>query len=86
MEELIEENNKLKERINFLESIINRGNTGTSSVYNAIRLMIMEKVKKEVEILDNVEEWKNKDTIQKAERHIMRDLKWDLHVRTIRRF
>lgn len=86
MEELIEENKKLKERIAFLESIVNRGSSGNTSAYNAIRLMIIEKVQKEVEQPENLEGWQNKDTRQRAERQIMRDLKWDLRVRNISDF
>ncbi len=86
MENLEEENKKLKERIAFLESIVNRGSSGNTSAYNAIRLMIIEKVEKEVEQLESLEEWQNKDTRQRAERQIMRDLKWDLRVRNISDF
>lgn len=86
MEELIEENKKLKEKIAFLESLVNRGSSGNTSAYNSIRLMIIEKVQKEVEQPENLEGWKNKDTRQRAERQIMRDLKWDLRVRNISDF
>lgn len=84
--ELLEENKKLKERIEFLESIVNRGSSGNTSAYNAIRLMIIEKVQKEVELIEHLEGWQNKDTRQRAERQIMRDLKWDLRVRNISDF
>lgn len=84
--ELIEENKKLKERITFLESIVNRGSSGNTSAYNAIRLMIIEKVQKEVELPEHLKDWQNKDTRQRAERQIMRDLKWDLRVRNISDF
>lgn len=86
MEELKNENEKLKERIKFLESVIARGSTGNASAYNAIRLMIIEKVKNEVEQPEGLEDWQNKDTRQKAERRIMADLKWDLRVRNISDF
>lgn len=86
MEELKKENEKLKERIKFLESVIARGSTGNTSAYNTIRLMIIEKVKNEVEQPEYVEDWQNKDTRQKAERRIMADLKWDLRVRNISDF
>ena len=85
-QELIEENKKLKERIVFLEKTLSRGNTGNTSAYNAIRLMIMEKVEKEVDIPDTLLDWQKKDTRAKAERQIMADLKWDLRVRTISDF
>ena len=86
MEELIKENEKLKERITFLEGLLNRGNSGNTSAYNTIRLMIIEKVQKEVEIPDSLLDWQKKDTRQIAERQVMRDLKWDLRVRTISDF
>lgn len=86
IKELEEENKKLKERIAFLESVLARGNTGNTSAYNAIRLFIIEKVKKEVEIPEYLEDWQKKDTIQKAERKVMSDLKWDLRVRNISDF
>lgn len=86
IKELEEENQKLRERIAFLESVLARGNTGNTSAYNAIRLFIIEKVKKEVEIPEHLEDWQKKDTIQKAERKVMSDLKWDLRVRNISDF
>ena len=85
-QELINENKALKDRIAFLESAINRGSSGNTSAYNAIRLMIVEKVQKEVEQPENLEGWQNKNTRQRAERQIMRDLKWDLRVRNISDF
>ena len=48
--------------------------------------MIIEKVQKEVELIEHLEGWQNKDTRQRAERQIMRDLKWDLRVRNISDF
>ncbi len=86
MEKLKEENEKLKERIKFLESVIARGSSGSTSAYNEIRLMIIEKVQKEVEQPEGLEQWQNKDTRQRAERKIMADLKWDLRVRNISDF
>lgn len=84
--ELIEENKQLKERVKFLEGILNRGNAGNTSAYNAIRLMIMEKVQKEIEQPEGLKDWQKKDDRQRAERQIMSDLKWDLRVRTISDF
>lgn len=85
-QELLEENKQLKERIALLESIVNRGSSGNTSAYNAIRLMIIEKVNKEVELPETLEGWQKKDTRARAERQIMRDLKWDLRVRNISDF
>lgn len=85
-QELIEENKKLKERVAFLENIVNRGSSGNTSAYNAIRLMIIEKVQKEIEVPENLLDWQKKDTRQRAERQIMSDLKWDLRVRNIADF
>lgn len=84
--ELLEENKQLKKRIIFLESVINRGSSGNTSAYNAIRLMIIEKVEKEVDVPETLEDWQKKDTRQRAERRIMSDLKWDLRVRNISDF
>lgn len=84
--ELIEENKKLKERVAFLESIVNRGSSGNTSAYNAIRLMIIEKVNKEVELPETLEGWQKKETRSRAERQIMSDLKWDLRVRNVSDF
>lgn len=86
MEKLLEENQKLKERVAFLESILNRGNSGNTNAYHAIRLMIIEKVQKEVDVPEYLADWQKKDTRSRAERQIMRDLKWDLRVRTIADF
>lgn len=85
-QEMLEKIKELEERNKFLESIVNRGSTGNTSAYNAIRLMIIEKVQKEVDIPENLENWQKKDTRQRAERQIMRDLKWDLRVRNISDF
>ncbi|MCI8470366.1 MAG: hypothetical protein HFJ35_02580 [Clostridia bacterium] len=85
-EEMLNKIKELEERNKFLESVINRGSSGNTSAYNTIRLMIIEKVKKEVEQPEGLEQWQNKDTRQRAERQIMRDLKWDLRVRNISDF
>lgn len=69
--ELIGENNKLRERVAFLENIVNRGSSGNTSAYNAIRLMIIEKVQKEIEQPENLEDWQKKDDRQRAEREDM---------------
>ena len=84
--ELLEENKRLKERIKTLETLLNRKSAGHASAYNAIREMIVEKVRQEVNIADYLEDWQKKDTLQKAERQIMSDLKWDLRVRRIEDF
>jgi len=84
-EELIAENDKLKERIAFLEKLVNRGSSGNTRAYNAIRMMIIEKTEKEVplDIIDGKEKnW----TRREAERQIMSDLKWELRVRNISDF
>ena len=49
-EELERENQELKERIEFLEKVISKGNAGNSSAYSAIRLAIVEKVDKEFDV------------------------------------
>ncbi len=69
--ELIGENNKLRERVAFLENIVNRGSSGNTSAYNAIRLMIIEKVQKEIEQPENLEDWQKKDDRQRAEKEDM---------------
>lgn len=85
-EQLRKENEELKERIAFLEKTLARGKSGSTSAYNQIRTMIIEKVEKEVEqdTLDNgnTYNW----TRKRAEKKIMSDLKWDLHIRTIADF
>lgn len=43
MEEILEENKQLKERVKYLENILNRGNSGNSNAYNTIRGMIINK-------------------------------------------
>lgn len=85
-QEMLNKIKELEERNEFLESVIARGSSGNTSAYNAIRLMIIEKVKNEVEQPEGLEEWQNESTRQKAERQIMRDLKWDLRIRTISDF
>lgn len=83
---MLEKIKELEEKNRFLESILNRGSSGNTSAYNEIRLMIIEKVQKEVDIPDILEDWQKKDTRQRAERRIMSDLKWDLRVRNISDF
>lgn len=85
-QELIEENGKLKERIQELELLLKRKSGGSSRAYDEIRAMIIKKVDKEVELPNNLEEWQKKDDRQRAERQIMSDLKWDLRVRRIQDF
>lgn len=86
MEELQDENKRLKEKIAELEAIINRGSSGSTGAYSIIRGMIIQKVENEVEIPEKLETWQKKDVRQRAERQIMRDLKWDLRVRNIADF
>ncbi len=58
-EELERENKELKERIEFLEKVLNRGNAGNSTAYTSIRLMIIEKVEKEFDAT-KFENWRRK--------------------------
>lgn len=85
MDELLQENKALKERIEFLEKVLHRGNAGNSTAYTSIRLMIIEKVDKEFDAT-KFENWRRKSEIQKVQRQIMRDLKWELRVRQISDF
>lgn len=85
-QEMLNKIKELEERNRFLESIVNRGSSGNTSAYNAIRLMIIEKVDKEVYIPETLLDWQKKDTKSRAERKIMSDLKWDLRVRNISDF
>ena len=83
--ELLKENKQLKERIEYLENILNKGNTGNSSAYSAIRGMIINKVTKEYDV-SQFEEWQRKHKKQVMERQVMSDLKWELKVRRISEF
>lgn len=87
-EELLEENTKLKERIQYLENIISRGNTGNSNAYNTIRGMIINKVANEYDLsqFEDLEDWQRKHKKQVAERNLMSDVKWELKVRRISDF
>lgn len=86
MEEVLEENKKLKERIKELEGILKRKSGSSSRAYDEIRAMIINKVDKEVIIPDYLEDWQKRDDRARAERQIMSDLKWDLRVRRIQDF
>ena len=86
MEEVLEENRKLKERIKELEGILKRKSGSSSRAYDEIRAMIISKVDKEVEILEYLEDWQKRDDRARVERQIMSDLKWDLRVRRIKDF
>ncbi len=86
MEEIIERNKKLEERVKELEELLKRKNSGSSRAYDEIRAMIISKVNKEVDMPDTLKEWQKKDLRSRAERQIMSDLKWDLRVRRIQDF
>ncbi len=83
---LIEENRQLKERIKELENLLQRKSSSNSRIYDEIRVMIINKVSKEVNVENLEKDWMKKSTLQRAERQIMKDLKWDLRVRTIKDF
>ena len=73
IEELIEENEILKNRIKMLEMMIySSGNESQRTIKNT-RIMIAEKVAKEVKKDDYVR--------VRARRQLMQDLKWDLRIR-----
>ena len=82
-QELLDKIKQLEEENKTLKEILERGNSGNSSAYNAIRLMIIEKVQKEVSIPEDSEGWQKKKIRQKAERQIMRDLLWSIRVRRV---
>ncbi len=86
MEEILEENEKLKERIQELELLLKRKSGSNTRAYDEIRTMIISKVNKEVIIPENLEEWQKRDDKSRAERQIMSDLKWDLRIRRIQDF
>ena len=86
MEDVKEENIKLKERIKELEELLRRKNGGNCRAYDEIRAMIINKVNKEVDLPPELEGWQNKGVRNRAERQIMSDLKWDLRVRRITDF
>ena len=86
MEEIIEENKKLKERIEELEVILQRKRGSSSRAYDEIRAMIIKKVDKEIEKPEQLLDWQIKDDRQRVERQIMSDLKWDLRIRRIQDF
>lgn len=81
--DLEEENKQLKERIKYLENIINRGNSGNSTAYNTIRGMIINKVSKEIDFTQYKDEWTKKHKRQQYERQLMRDLLWEIRVRRV---
>lgn len=84
-EELLEENNKLKERIQELECLLKRRNNGNTRAYDEIRAMIINKADKEVEI-DIVNGQERRWTRKVAEKRMMSDLKWDLRIRRVSDF
>ena len=81
-EELLEENKQLKERIQYLENILNYGKSGNSGAYNSIRGMIINKVKKELTIPEK-EQWRKEGYIKQKERQVMSDLLWNIRVRRV---
>lgn len=85
-QDLIIENQRLNERVKELEELLRRKNGSNSRAYDEIRAMIISKVNKEVDLPPELEGWQNKDVRNRAERQIMRDLKWDLRIRRISDF
>lgn len=81
-QELLKENQELKERVKFLENILNRGNSGNSSAYSTIRGMIINKVQDELDF-SQYDNWQKKHKRQQAERRVMRDLLWEIRVRKV---
>ena len=86
MEEVIEENKRLTERVKELELLLQRKSSGSSRAYDEIRAMIIKKVDKEIEKPEQLLDWQIKDDRQRVERQIMSDLKWDLRIRRIQDF
>ena len=86
MQEVLDENYKLKERIKELELLLKRKSNGSSRAYDEIRAMIITKVDKEIEHPEGLLDWQKKDDRSRAERQIMSDLKWDLRIRRIQDF
>lgn len=86
MEEIIEENKRLTERVKELELLLQRKSSGSSRAYDEIRAMIIKKVDKEIEKPEQLLDWQIKDDRQRVERQIMSDLKWDLRIRRIQDF
>lgn len=82
IKELSEENQKLKERVKYLENILNRGNAGNTSAYNTIRGMIINKVQNELTVPEN-QNWRKDSYIKQKERQLMSDLLWEIHVRRV---
>lgn len=82
MEDLLEENKKLKERVKELELLLERQNGSNSKAYVEIRAMIVKKVDKEVDFTQ-YDEWQGKRKRQQIERQIMRDLLWNIRVRRV---
>ena len=85
MESVIEENIKLKKRVEELEELLKRKSGSNSRAYDEIRAMIISKVKQEVEI-DIVDGIERNWTRKIAEKRIMSDLKWDLRIRRVTDF
>lgn len=86
MQEVLDENCKLKERVKELELLLKRKSNGSSRAYDEIRAMIITKVDKEMEHQEGLLDWQKKDDRSRAERQIMSDLKWDLRIRRIQDF
>lgn len=86
MENLVEENRQLKERVKTLEELLRRKEGSNSHAYNEIRAMIINKVGEEIKLSDTLENWQKRDVRGRAEKQIMRDLKWDLRIRKVTDF
>lgn len=80
--EILEENKRLKERVQYLENILNRGNSSNSEAYSIIRGMIINKVKNELKIPEK-QQWRKDSYIKQIERRVMKDLLWEIHVRRV---
>lgn len=85
MEEILEENKKLKERVAELEGLLERTKGSSTRAYSEIRAMIINKANNEVEE-DIVNGTSHDWTRKRAEKKIMSDLKWDLRIRVVSDF
>lgn len=85
MEEVLEENKRLKERVAELEGLLERTKGSSTRAYSEIRIMIIKKVNNEVEA-DIINGVSHNWTRKRAEKKIMSDLKWDLRIRLVSDF
>ena len=86
MEELLKENQELKERIKYLEKILKRRSSLRTNPYDNVQELIKNRVNNEVMVPEELENWQKRDIQGKLRRQLVKDMKWDLRIKLVTDF